>query len=145
MRRNKRGASLAEAVVAITVITIVSVAALSTILFSINAQRKVINYTEAQNFAASVYESFQATDDKFSNIQDVQDSFVSNVEFAEGVKLAEEGSKGDVYKYTYSSDTHNFQAIIEVNFTNGKISINVIDADDSGSIIQLEYTKGGQS
>lgn len=135
-RRNKRGASLAEAVVAITVITIVSVAALSTILFSINAQRKVINYTEAQNFAASVYESFQAAADK--------DSFVSNVKFAEEVELAEEGSEDDVYTYTYSSDTHNFQAIIEVNFTR-KISIKVIDADDGGSIVQLEYTKGGQS
>lgn len=137
MRRNKRGASLAEAVVAITVITIVSVAALSTILFSINAQRKVINYTEAQNFAASVYESFQAADG--------EESFVKNVKFAEEVELAnQEPDEKGTYTYTYSSDTHNFQAIIEVNFTR-KISINVIDADDGGSIVQLEYTKGGQS
>lgn len=134
-RRNKRGVSLAEAAIAITVITIVSVAALSTILFSINAQQRVINETEAQNFAASVFESFKAAD--------TAEKFEANVSFSEGLtptNTQKDDSTGTV-AYSYTSDRHAFGATVRINYSTGDLDLKVFD-EDGGSIVIIEYKKG---
>lgn len=132
-RRNKRGVSLAEAAIAITVITIVSIAALSTILFSINAQQRVINETRAQNFAASVFESFKAAD--------TAEEFEANVSFAEGLTPTVK-EDGDVKAYSYTSDRHAFGATVRINYSEGKLELKVFD-EDGGSIVIIEYNKKG--
>ena len=79
-RKFKNGYSLVEVVIALSVIVVISIAALSTVLSSVATKQAAINKTEAQNFAENAWECFKVSDD--------DEKFVSNVNFAEGVTLA---------------------------------------------------------
>ena len=56
--KSKKGYSLVEVVIALSVIIVVSATALSVILYSITLRHAEINKAEAQNFAENVMECF---------------------------------------------------------------------------------------
>ena len=138
-KRNRRnGYSLVEVVIALSVVVIVSVSALSIILSSIATKAAAINREHAQGFADNVWESFKAAD--------TQDEFVSLVAFSEGVDKADitgvEGENGDIV-YTYSSEKHKFKAEMTVNYQSQRPELNLAVTDKEGDeIILLEYKKG---
>ena len=136
--RSKRGYSLVEVVIALSVIVTVSVTALSIVLSSVAAKTNAINKSCAQSFAENVWESFKAAD--------TQDEFVSLVAFSEGVDKADitasEGENRNIV-YTYSSEKHKFKAEMTVNYQSQRPELNLAVTDKEGDeIILLEYKKG---
>lgn len=67
--RKKKGFSIVEVVIALTVIVIVTFSALSIIMASTTKRVNAINKTEAQNFASDILECFKASN-SFSEFQD---------------------------------------------------------------------------
>lgn len=150
MIKKKRGASLAESVVALAVITIVSMAAISAVVFALNAQVKALRNTKAQDFARSVFESFKVSDD--------YSAFVNNLSFAEDITALEanEDKDGSYTVYEYISSDYDFRATIKVYLpddvshesegtkTDPKLSVVVTEnSDPDDEIIFFDYTKGG--
>lgn len=135
--KNKRGYSLVEVVIALSVIVTVSITALSIVLSSVATKVNAINKTEAQSFADNVWESFKAAD--------TQDEFLSLVSFSEDVTLTEsETDESGNTIYTYYSEEHKFTAEIAVRYSENarsEFSISVTDKDGD-SIISFSYRKG---
>lgn len=139
MLKKKRGASLAESVVALAVITIVSMAAISAVAFALNAQVKALRNTKAQDFSRSVFESFKVSDD--------YNTFVSNINFAEDTTMPPATPQDGYPKtYVYTSITYKFVATITVNYDSTPPTLSVIvteDGDPDDEVISFNYTKGG--
>lgn len=124
--KNKRGYSLVEVVIALTVIVIVSVSALSIVLSSITTKQNAINKSYAQNFADNVWECFKAAGS--------EGEFISLV----GLSKDDEVSLIDEPKYTYVSEKNKFTITITVTYP----SLNVVVTDKDGDvIISFDYTK----
>ena len=135
--KNNRGYSLVEVVIALSVIVIVSVSALSIVLSSVATKVNAINKSHAQSFADNVWESFKAAD--------TQDEFLSLIAFSEGATLTE-GVTDESGKtiYTYNSQENKFKAEIAVNYQeNTRPELEVIVTDKDGDeIISFSYRKG---
>ena len=136
--KNKRGYSLVEVVIALSVIVTVSITALSIVLSSVATKVNAINKSHAQSFTDNVWESFKAAE--------TQDEFVSLVAFSEGVDKADitasEGENRNIV-YTYSSEKHKFKAEMTVNYQSQRPELNLAVTDKEGDeIILLEYKKG---
>ena len=108
---NKNGFSIAEVVIALSVIVIVSISALTIVFSSIVTKNSAINKAAAQNFANNVWESFKAAE--------TEEEFLSLVNFAEEIELTESapGENGSTV-YIYSSEKRNFTAVIWVTYPN---------------------------
>lgn len=135
--RSKRGYSLVEVVIALSVIVTVSVTALSIVLSSVAAKTNAINKSCAQSFAENVWESFKAAD--------TQDEFLSFVAFSEDAVLTEStpgGSEETIY--TYYSEKHKFTAEIAVLYPeNARPELTVTVTDKGGDeIVSFSYRKG---
>ena len=128
----KNGYSLVEAVIALSVITIVSITAFSIMLSSISTKVSAINKTEAQNFASDILECFKASEN--------EEEFLSLVDFAED-DISLEGGEGS---YTYYSEKYKFTANISVSYPiDGRSELLVDVSDDDGeNIISVPYKKG---
>ena len=136
--RNKKGFSLVEAVIALSVIVAVSVTALTIMLSSITARENAVNKFRAQSFAESVWESFKSAD--------TQSEFLSDVFFAEGVMLTDGVTdENDATVYTYVSEKNKFEAEIRVSYPDdGDSELNIAVSDEDGDeIISFSYRKGG--
>lgn len=135
--KNNRGYSLVEVVIALSVIVIVSVSALSIVLSSVATRVNAINKSHAQSFADNVWESFKAAD--------TQDEFLSLIAFSEGTTLTE-GVTDESGKttYTYYSQENKFTAEIAVSYQeNARPELEVIVTDKDGDeIISFSYRKG---
>lgn len=135
--RKKRGYSLVEVVIALTVIVTVSITALTIVLSSVATKQTAIHKTEAQNFAQSVWECFKVSDNEAD--------FVSNVDFAEGVTLSDGTLDEDGYTvYTFDSEENKFTAIIKVRYyetLRSDLSVDILDKDGD-SIVSFTYQKG---
>ena len=135
--KNKRGYSLVEVVIALSVIVTVSITALSIVLPSVATKVNAINKSYAQSFADNVWESFKAAD--------TQDEFLSFVAFSESATLAE-GTSNESGKttYTYDSQEYKFAAEIAVSYAeNARHELEVIVTDKDGDeIISFSYRKG---
>ncbi len=138
--KSKSGFSMMEVVIALAVITVVTLASLTTIMASISARVKIVNRSEAQNFAQNVWECFK--------VSDSVDSFEENVKFAEGVDLNDldtENEKIGVYNYNVGNQ---FTVSITVDFTTSSIDndktvnikIDVID-NKNEEIVSFDYDK----
>ena len=127
--QTRNGFSLVEVVIALSIIVIVSAAALSIIFSSIATRANAVNKTRAINFADNVWECFKAADD--------EDQFTSFVKFSEGIDLDGMGT------YFYISEENNFTARIYVDFDTDRdeFEIEVFDQDGE-EIISFDYTKG---
>lgn len=136
-RNRKSGYSLVEVVIALSVIVIVSVSALSIILSSIATKTAAINRAHAQGFAENVWESFKAADS--------QEEFVSLVDFSEGIVLSDgiNDDNGNTV-YTYCSEKYKFTADITVGYREGeRPELRIFVADKGGDeIVLLDYKKG---
>lgn len=133
--KNKRGYSLVEVVIALTVIVIVSVSALSIVLSSITTKQNAINKSYAQNFADNVWECFKAA--------------YSEEEFITLVGLSKDDEVSLIInktKYTYESTKNKFTAKITVTYEGNpsklpsKLYVVVTDKDGD-EIISFDYTK----
>lgn len=136
-RNRKKGYSLVEVVIALSVIVIVSISALSILLSSVTTKVNAINKSHAQSFADSVWESFKAAD--------YQEEFLSLVAFSEGVSLTED-TTDDSGKttYVYNCQEYSFTAEISVSYQENarpELEILVNDKDGDG-IISFSYRKG---
>ena len=135
--KNNRGYSLVEVVIALSVIVIVSVSALSIVLSSVATKVNAINKSHAQSFADNVWESFKAAD--------TQDEFLSLIAFSEGTTLTE-GVTDESGKttYTYYSQENKFTAEIAVSYQeNARPELEVMVTDKDGDeIISFSYRKG---
>lgn len=138
-KNRKKGFTLVEVIVALTVIVIVSAAAITIILSSFAAKTKVVSKSCAQNFASNVWECFKAAD--------TQEEFVSMVSFSEGVELsdAEKDDEGRTV-YTCIFDGMDLEARISVEFSATERDELEIDITDDGeSIISFSYRKGDET
>lgn len=135
MRKRKSGFSLVEVVIALSVIMIVSISAISIAMSSVSSKISAVNKTEAQNFADSVWECFKVAEN--------HGEFESCVRFAENVTLPE-AQESDGYRiYTYNSEKNKFVAVIKVAFSetdSSKLDVNVTNKDGEG-LIAFSYTK----
>ena len=131
MNKTKRnsGFSIMETVIALAIILIVTMAALTVVMASISARVKQANYSEAQDLAHNMLECFKAAE---SN-----EDFESNVEFATGLVWSEEDTN-----YTYNAE-NKFEAVIIADFTTDTFEITVTD-NKGEEIISFSYTKGAK-
>lgn len=137
--KSKSGFSMMEVVIALAVITVVTLASLTTVMASISARVKIVNRSEAQNFAQNVWECFKVSD----NIAELE----TNVKFAEGEEVALTPNGTDEFGnsiYNYTSDKNNFTATITVDFESGEFYIDVIDNKDE-TIVSFSYLKEGEA
>ncbi len=137
--RKKNGFSLVEAVIALSMIVIVSVSAISVLLSSTATKTSAIRKSEAQRFADNVWECFKAAEDEAE--------FTSFVAFAETISLGEGVADEDGFTtYTYTSDNYQFTVEISVTYTETErpvLTVAVFD-DDGNVIISFSYRKGGE-
>ena len=96
--KRKNGFSLAEVVVALAIVAIVSVGALSIVSSSINSRVNAINRTQAQIFASNLIECFKASEDN--------EKFIEYAGEAVGINLEYDYNKG---YYTYISNKNAFK------------------------------------
>lgn len=138
-KRNKKGFSIVEAIIALSIIVAVSITALSVVVSSITTKVAAINKTEAQNFAYNVWESFKAAEN--------EEEFISLVNFAEGITLTDGvPDENNVNVYTYYSEENNFTALVSVKYSATERPEFKIDvADNKGKeIISFSYRKGDE-
>lgn len=140
MSNKKAGFSIVEAVIALTVIVIVSVTAIGIISTSLARKTDAINTAAAQRFADNALECFK--------VANSCDDFTEKLQFVEGATLDEvKDENGQVIAYTYTSEAHGFTSKMTVSFpesTNGersKLEIQVTDSDGA-ELVKLTYTKG---
>lgn len=142
MTKKKRGVSIVEAVVAMAVVVIVSMASISAVLFATSANRKAMNQTKGQIFAQNMLECFKAADNR--------KEFEACARFAEGIEdesqFSASGTNG-VYVYSYTPADNAFKSNISVSFSedggdDDSLQIKVITASGE-TIVKFEYKKGG--
>jgi len=143
--KKKKGFSLVEVAIALAIITIVTVTALTIALNSITPKINNNNRSHAQNFANNVWQCFQeaeSNDDVFKLLSFSYDLFEENMTATE--------TDGEGYKtYTYTSAEHKYTATIKMRFPQDAypaierpdMEITVVDGKDK-EIIHFTYTKG---
>ena len=136
-RKRKGGFFLVEVVIALSVIVLVTISALTICISSISAKIKTVNQSRAISFSDNVWECFKAADD--------EDDFISYVQFAEGITLKDAQQDGGYNIYTYFSEENNFTATIAVKFASAERPELKVDVTDKSEelFISFSYTKGG--
>ena len=133
--KNKKGFSLTEIAVALSMITVVSVCAITIIVYSVSSSKRSADISEAQMFAADLRECFI--------VSDSDDEFIRAVKFAKGIELR----RLDDGSYLYTSDKHGYEAAVVLNFSSDRrvtssFSIKMVD-DEQRELISFSYEKGG--
>lgn len=137
MRKTKRnsGFSIMETVIALAMIAIVTIAALSVVLSAISARVKQANYSEAQDFAHNIIECYKAADTPVE--------FEKNAEFAGIELIIQNGSN-----YRYKCTTSRFTAVIEVEFSiEGSLKMDIdvnSNSNNDENKLSFTYTKGAK-
>lgn len=134
MMRNatrKKGFSLAEVVIALSIILTVSLTAMSIALSSVSVTAKAVELSKAQGFAANALECFKAAEDEAE--------LLKLIKFAEGVELTKNGDS--VYSHTLGDG--RFTAQIKVCFPeNAEKTFKLILLDKDGNEhLSLSYHK----
>lgn len=133
--KKKRGFSMAEVVIALAVVVMVTFAALTLVLSSITVTRNAVNKSEAQDFASNVLECFLVTE----NLTD----FINQVALAEDKSLGGgEAAEGGATAFVYRNDQYKYIAYITVNFGAPRPSFEIDVTDKDGdSFLAFSYTK----
>ena len=132
---NKNGITIAEAVIAMTVITIVTVSAISIILSSTVSTKKATYITEAQDFALSALECFRTSEN--------EDDFKSALEFIGGYS-GEITENADNYTLTLENSGYNVSIIAEYSDSGAdRFSVSVTDGE-SAVTDTIEFTKASR-
>lgn len=152
---NKKGFSLAETVIALAVIVVVSITALTIVMSSIKNKVNIATKLDAQNFAYNTLECFKVSSDEtdFKSLVEEQivgkDNLIAVVDDSGGVENnspQDEGNnedpKSSEEKYSYTS-SRGYEAIIEVNFTqnNGLCSFSITITKEEKNLVSLNYSK----
>ena len=132
MNKTKKnsGFSIMETIIALAIIVLVTVAALTIVMGAISARVKVTSCSEAQDFAHNVLECFKASDDNTE--------FENNVGFAGYMDLSE--IKPDEQYYF---ENNKFTAKIVANCENGEFEID-IKSNKGEEIISFSYQRGAK-
>ena len=140
-KRTCGGFSLAEVVVALAVIVIVSVTSFSILHTSIAAKSEALNKAYAQSFADNLWECFKASD--------TQEEFCNAVYFAEGVRIDSwEDNSADAEGTTITYHTRGYRAgalfvSVAVKFSDEEadtLEVTITDKDEK-EIISFSYQK----
>ncbi|MBQ2944984.1 MAG: hypothetical protein IJD95_00270 [Clostridia bacterium] len=135
--RNKKGISVAEVIIALSVVVLVSLAALSVVLTSVVKSIDTKSTANAYRFADDVLECFKAADDEAE--------FLEFVSFARGIELTDGVTGENSFKtYRYRSDEKKITVLISVRYSASErsvLDISVID-DDNEEILSFSYRKG---
>lgn len=129
-RTNKRGFTVAEIVIAMAVVVLVTATALTTVLTTRNAERNVLQNADALRFAENAWECFKASE----NEQD----FRTAITFAEGVTLTPEGEAGN---YTFLSSEYGYTA--SLTLSGDTLSVRIVAEEKE--LLSFTYTKGGDA
>ena len=132
MRKTKRnsGFSIMETVIALAMIAIVTIAALSVVLSAISARVKQANYSEAQDFAHNILECFKASENSGQCIDNVEFAGIEGLEYSGGSK----------YRYVAEN---KFAAVLNADFTSSEFEIDIRNNKDE-VIISFSYEKGAK-
>ena len=139
LKMRRRGFSLVEAVIALTFVLLVSIAAISIVFSAVRTNVKTFDKTRAQYFAENALEVFKASD------SDAE--FGKNLEFIlpEDVTV-EPTAYGEYTRFAYTSDESNFIALIDVEFESESgyhyFEISVFDKDSDSVVVSFDYRKG---
>ena len=141
LKRNG-GFSIMEAVIALAVIVIVTVSALSIATSSLVAKTKLINRSQAQSFAQDVWECFKVSDDK--------DEFDANLIFAidaidaintiDAIDAIDKTLVYDSKSNSYRYNSKRFDAKIKIDNSFSELTVTVLDKNGK-EIISLNYDK----
>ena len=139
-RNRKRGFSMVEAIIALSVIVVVSVSATTILIASVGSAVRAVNRTHAQNFADGMWESFKVSDTK--------EEFISHALFAEGVDLGEGVTEvSGRTQFLYRSEERKFTALVTVYYPEGarpEFSVEIENEDGDG-LISFSYTKSSNT
>jgi prepilin-type N-terminal cleavage/methylation domain-containing protein len=122
---NKRGFTLAEAVLALAVISITSVGVLSLVLFSQRSTVTATHKQQAQLYAADIINCYR--------VSSTTTDFATNVKYA----LNQE----EVKKFDLTDIKLNNHMTASVTF-NGKTITVTVTEDDGKKLTELTFTKG---
>lgn len=132
---NRRAFSIMEAVIAIFVVTIVSLSAVTVATSSLGAKAKSTRITMAQGFARDAWECFKAAED--------QTQFLELMAFADSAAHQNTETVDGKTVSTFANEKHHFTATITVTPTASALAFAVVVADEEGEIFSLSYQKGG--
>ena len=127
---------MAEVVIAIAVIVIVSIAALVFIDFSIKNAYEISNKTQAQNFAENSLACFKEANE----IQEFEDNMKFFLGDIEGGRFVE-ARPDKIYVYEYESGIYDFIAMITVNFGDDADTFDITVTRKGKEIVSFTYTK----
>lgn len=128
---NKKGFSLAESVIALSVVTIVSICAITIVISSITSKTKTVQKLNSQNFAYNVVECFKVSSD--------QTDFENNLKLIIDPLPIKQGLESNSV-YSFILEKTNYSTVITYSNDNKKLTINITN-DKNETIISLEYNK----
>lgn len=159
-KRNNRGFSIVEAVIALSVVVLVSACALSIVLSSINSKKAAVDKTYAQNFANSALESFKCHPKgdfaKYLAFAEEGSEHLTIVTEKNGDKKYTSGSfelesrtTDNTTVFTYVSQAHSFTAeiTIQYGYDDGKTDTFeiVVTGTNGKQLVTLDYEKPASS
>ncbi len=144
-RKASRGFSLVEVVIAMAVITVVTVSAISLVLSGNTVTARSNRLFEAQTAAKNVIECFKVTDDfegKESAFCRALNYFSSSIDYESG-----SASTYSFAQYTLDYSTFVLRATVYYDDAaqRDRIFIYVTEKESNDRLFQIEYEKGGQT
>ena len=121
--KNKRGFTIAETIIALAIISTISISAVALSVSSQNASRLALQKQQAQFYAADIISCYRASS--------------TNEEFTKNVKFALEIESDDISSITLSG---GMTATLTIE--NGKLTVTI--SKGVKQLTSLEFTKGGQ-
>lgn len=129
IRKSKRGFAMAETIIALAVISIVSMATMTLILSSNTATRSANYKLDAQNYTEDIIECFRITDNK--------DDFNSSVAFALGF------ADGTDFTDNIPEHLEDSEYSLSISYSEQSVSIEI--KNGSKKITAATFNKGGVS
>ena len=138
MKKHTRGFTVAEVVIAMAVIAVVTAAALSFFVSAQSTRKTVLATADARHFAEDARLSFRTAES--------EEEFLSHLTFArEGILFADGGLSHDgTHTYLYTSEKHGYTATLTVRYADAErsvFSIRVVRGE-SRELLTLSYEKG---
>ena len=131
-RKQKRGFTVAELVIAMAVILIVTATALTVVFTSRTAGARALCRADAVRFSENVWECFKASDNTTE--------FLDAIKFAEGETPAYDEATGI---YTWTSPRHGYTATVKLDYDVPRPTLSVFVVEDGDELLSFEYEKGG--
>ena len=132
IRNPRKGVTLVELVIALSVISIITIAAISMLHTSIKIEVKSAAIIEANNTVESIVEAFDYSDDA-DEFLEILKELNNKWEFSPGIP-----EESQVPQYVLNQGTY----IITIDYTDNKIEINAIYSDGQKIYENITYFKG---